>query len=561
MFLTASNFTKNIYVNQDDAGDVKGILNLRFEGQPTPEPVDEAGLWQNEAGDLYFNGAPVGGGGGGDVTAPPTQDINVITTWSPTIPKRLINSNVDIIGGLIGVNYPPLSISFTEIPAHVGTTTVWVDTNSKLSYNDNTVVGFHKSGISRVVEIPTFRNNTGDLIGGSGNVMPDFVEARHNLILTDVLSEVAESGFSQSTIIGTQMNNAVVGTTPATFSNQNVLIGNQVGTGIGITEQNCGSNVMVGCNQGRSDGFRNILFGVNNMAKTLPSAISDNLCIGVSAGIQLGSERNVLIGNYTGYTMTDPTNDDNTMIGYRSGISTLFSNKNIFIGNECCKTVSSVAGFANNTCIGNVTLSAAVSASGNVIIGDNTANSLTTGVRNVILGIDAGLSLTSGSRNIILGNTSGVGSGLVDGDNNILIDTIITNGSSTGLISIGKNNVHTQVYVQGINGYDTAAPSWKFVTIDPDGRLGAKFIVPGPAGLRVASQDAQQSGDFDLTSSFINKSLGGSNDDMIKDLKDTIEQMKSEIEALKKRMDSLNATNINLFKRLSTLSTTGGTCQ
>jgi Chaperone of endosialidase len=138
---------------------------------------------------------------------------------------------------------------------------------------------------------------------------------------------------------------------------------------------------------------------------------------------------------------------DNTAIGFQALFSNI-SNDNTAIGFQAL--FSNTTGTVN-TAIGEFALFGNTDGGFNTAIGEDALVSNTTGIGNIALGAEAGSNLTTGNSNIDIGN-AGVA------------------GEST-TIRIGNEDVHTAIFIAGINGVDEGSPTAVFINTTT-GRLG-----------------------------------------------------------------------------------------
>lgn len=552
MFSTSANFTTGTYVNQDNAGDVTGILNLKFTPQTSPSPIGSAGIWENTDGDLYFNGINLSSGGSGGVVPPLTQTPNTIPTWAGS-GNALLNGTVDINSNAnIGSVYPPSSLSLHSTSSTVASPhTIWCDSTnaSALSYDAANVVTFPKSSSAQVTGLATFNNTQGSSIGSVGFVMPNFNGLTQNVLISNPSSALQDGAMETSVVIGTQMSNHCSVSLPLSTSSQNVMIGNAVGNGLGKSLSNRGGNVMIGQDIGVNDGGSNVCIGNNILSSGVTFVtVNDNIALGTDALSQSEGSRNIAIGTGSGADITGTATNDNIFIGYHAGSLAPYSSANIVVGGNSANAASAASGFGSNIIVGNNTFNNATIGGLNTIVGNTAATSLSSGAYNVLYGAGTGNGLTTGSNNVIIGNTNGGYQGLTTGSHNILIESAVTNPGATGAISIGNAGTHVQAFIAGIYGTDVGVG--EAVYINSSGQLGTATAL-----MRRAKLDELAVTEFtDLSESFINKSLGNeSNTD--EELRKDLEVVKTEIEVLKKRLDTLSTINATLFRKLTGANT------
>ena len=182
-----------------------------------------------------------------------------------------------------------------------------------------------------------------------------------------------------------------------------------------------------------------------------------NLCLGSSLPMRSSAAQNVIIGNFTGASITSALS--NVIIGYEAGYSLTSGVNNILLGLQSGNLATNMT---QSIGIGTSSLLSctAGSSANNIAIGHGSLPFITTGTNNVGLGISAGSSYTSSeSSNIVIGNA-----GVISESNAIRLGT---QGSGTG-----QQNTCT---IAGIVGVTASNP--ELVTVNSStGQLGVQAL-------------------------------------------------------------------------------------
>jgi hypothetical protein len=210
---------------------------------------------------------------------------------------------------------------------------------------------------------------------------------------------------------------------------------------------------------GNISGYTNTAVGWE--ALMVATATNDNTALGFAALQSATGSFNTAIGSQA--LSSDTSGDSNTATGIGALSSNTTGNNNTSNGTD---TLQSNQGGSSNTAIGMSALISNIAGNNNVANGyealfkstgsNNTANgylalsNVTTGTNNIGMGASAGTGLTTGSNNIDIG-----ASGL---------------SSDSNTIRIGKQNVQTLAYIQGIRGATVA--SGIGVIVGSNGQLG-----------------------------------------------------------------------------------------
>ena len=145
----------------------------------------------------------------------------------------------------------------------------------------------------------------------------------------------------------------------------------------------------------------------------------------VAAGVTSDAQFNTVAGTNAGTNLTASGNN-NTIIGYDAGSSGQAFDRNVLIGSNAGKLLTS----SNNTVVGHGALSSATSATNHVTIGYNAGSNLTTADACIIIGQGAGDNITDNGEQVFIGKDSG--SGVSTGRHNVAVghETMIgTTGS------------------------------------------------------------------------------------------------------------------------------------
>tara|TARA_B100000575_G_scaffold293055_1_gene303249 strand:+ start:1023 stop:4283 length:3261 start_codon:yes stop_codon:yes gene_type:complete len=201
-----------------------------------------------------------------------------------------------------------------------------------------------------------------------------------------------------------------------------------LGFGAGIDITSAQNGVLIGKDAGANITTGNSNTIIGRSAGTNITTGTENVMIGILAGHAANSGRNVLIGHYAGFGLSN-TNGYNIAIGYNAmqqcdsnpthnicmGHSAGMyagADNSIFIGREAGKSAHPVGSNSGdeNIGIGAFALNKVTSGAENVVIGSGAGNALTSATRNTILGFEAGKFLTSSGSNVMIGARAGINS-------------------------------------------------------------------------------------------------------------------------------------------------------
>lgn len=243
--------------------------------------------------------------------------------------------------------------------------------------------------------------------------------------------------------------------------------GIELPTGFGITAD-AANLISVPPND---SSLSSLAIGDRALAHLPALAAGDNIAIGKvslgNSGITTDAAQNVMLGNFTGSSLTSGA--DNVCMGHSAGSNITTGYQNVFIGNYSGNGPSTGA---NNVAIGYSAL-AIGSADYNTAVGTNTLLSITTGGdMNTALGFNAGVSITTGANNVILGPNV-ASTTLTTGSNNILIgvssavttaaagtsNTLKIGGTGTAVIAATATDGTPVITMGGI----TSAPGFTLV--------------------------------------------------------------------------------------------------
>ena len=186
---------------------------------------------------------------------------------------------------------------------------------------------------------------------------------------------------------------------PSTTGLANILLGNQIATG--LTSGNY--NFLAGVCAGGGGNISNTI-AIGNWAGRF-STYSASVLLGQYSGCNGGGAHNIFVGRYAGKG-TGVGNTDNIIIGRGSGCSISGSKSNIFFGaySGCSNTSGS-----NNIFIGESAGKANAEISDNIFIGQCSGLKNNTGINNIFIGKGSGLENTIGCNNIAIGSSTGYG--------------------------------------------------------------------------------------------------------------------------------------------------------
>ena len=375
--------------------------------------------------------------------------------------------STNIITGLIGIqtgndinpgNTADVYVGYGTAGPKLTTTGYGVSVTGSLSATDSIGIGttnptsrLHVSGdalITGVVTATTFNGNINASVGTITNLNVSGVT-------TTTILNVGTGG----TIITTTSNGSVgIGTTnPRSkleingvlgFTNSNIAIGDTF-TGGQLTLTSF-ENILIGPYAGYplTTGDYNTIIGPYAAGYSINPSASKNVIIGVEAAGEFnGTQRNVIIGEQSGYSAGSNTSEA-IIIGYRAGYNQS-GFANIILGDN--------AGYLSN---GNNNLFMGYNAgysnagSDNVMLGNSAGASHTTGSGNLYLGSYAASAASIGNYNISLGYESGGTFDFTDGDGNIFIGYRAGGNQKSGSnnVAIGYN-----LNVPNLNGNNQLA--------------------------------------------------------------------------------------------------------
>ncbi|GAB4044455.1 bZIP transcription factor [Spirosoma litoris] len=191
-------------------------------------------------------------------------------------------------------------------------------------------------------------------------------------------------------------------------------------------------------------------------------------------------DQNTVLGYQAGNSTM--TGQGNTYMGYQTGVLTNTGNSNVFIGSQAGHSntsgsantfIGNQAGINNTTATGNLFLgnqagSNNSTGSYNLFMGNSSGNATTTGGANTAIGDGAFLSNTTGTNSVSIGRYAGIN--MTTGSNNTFIGVAATAPSGSGAITnataIGYNASVTAsnalVLGNGVNvGIGNTAPTNK----------------------------------------------------------------------------------------------------
>lgn len=243
-------------------------------------------------------------------------------------------------------------------------------------------------------------------------------------------------------------------------------------TAIGIGAMNGGLPI--------HDGVNNTAIGAYSMGQSAQISGTDNVAVGYSSHIFLGSgSRNVGVGSEANWATTG----GNAMVGvgYQANRSNTTGYNNVAVGSEALR--QNVSGAENvavgtgaarnitgdyNTAIGSNALYSATTGGVNTAVGFSAMNSnvsgnynaafgaasglvISTGSHNTMVGYSAGLTTTSGSENIIIGSNAAASTASVS--NELVIGSsarwVATNGNATTLFTTATTGAVTLGQARG----------------------------------------------------------------------------------------------------------------
>jgi len=313
---------------------------------------------------------------------------------------------------------------------------------------------------------------TDNIILGSQAAKGLTTGTKHVVLGVDAASSVTTGangvtiGYSAGSSQTTQTGNIFLGYHAGKTNNNSgsdlIMIGSEAGA-----NSDCGDSIFIGKESGQySSGSYNIAVGIQsgkNQSQGTGSGIS-NIFVGHFSGrnIQTGS-RNSAFGGGTGTgsqgvlsSVTSGT--DNTAMGYLAGRS-LTSNRNTLMGSY---SGNALVNGGSNTMVGYSAGRSMTAGTGNVMAGDQAGYSLTTGISNVFLGRDAGYTSVNSSRSVAIGhgagytNSSGtrwIAVGHQAGYNNLANGTIAMGYHAGRSNTSGLYNIFVG-YLAGIGGID-----------------------------------------------------------------------------------------------------------
>ena len=228
--------------------------------------------------------------------------------------------------------------------------------------------------------------------------------------------------------VNTAVGHHALGTN--TVGDRNVAVGSGALSTFNPSSNTDDNNTAVGyaALNALTTGVHNIAIGGTAMGGDPgPTTENHNLAIGVNSmgGNIAGGEYNVMIGNYSGQSLTSA--DNSVAVGYLAGANITSGGTNTFVGFEAGKEtqtgtgntfIGEQSGRANtgssNTGVGRDTLYTNTAGTKNVAIGDGALTTLndTGGTdeadKNVAVGYQAGANVTTGFKNTYIGHQAGL---------------------------------------------------------------------------------------------------------------------------------------------------------
>ena len=285
--------------------------------------------------------------------------------------------------------------------------------------------------------------------------------------------------------------------------NRNVIIGNDAGKELGSGGSNNDDNLILGNEAGKSYTNAASLLLIGQRAGYSGTSGQDNTYIGNDSGYEnVSGARNTLIGNKAGYKNID---SDNTMIGVSAGEYSTTAQQNTFIGQYAGRGKG--AGIADNntgdqnTYIGYETGVNTTSGYQNITMGFRAGKSLDTGAKNIMVGPNAGLNASTSSKNIFIGTAEndslGVGMNTTGNFNTFIgVDTGLNNTSGAENISIGSHAGKENT--QGDNNINIGDDAGQNITTGDNniniGKQTGDSIVEGARNIVVGSEAGNNMG-------------------------------------------------------------------
>ena len=200
------------------------------------------------------------------------------------------------------------------------------------------------------------------------------------------------SGSAWTAIGGSSSVSKIDDLSDAISSNNNVILGNNAGTGI--------------------TGSRNVGIGIE--ALNSATTVDQSVAVGYKALMNSTSVRNTAVGELA--LMGSTSGADNVGVGQQSLSSNTSGSSNSAIGAQAMRDNNTGS---YNAALGFQTMSSFTSGDNNTAIGSSALGTLSNGSNNTALGYNAGSNITTGSNNIIIGSGVTVSSATADNEINM----------------------------------------------------------------------------------------------------------------------------------------------
>lgn len=403
---------------QIGAGNVSGLGDVAITSPATSQT-----LVYNSGTNKWSNATLAAAGGGTGQTSYAVGDLLYASTTSALSKLADVATGNALISGGVGVapSYGKIGltthVSGTLPIANGGTGLTTTPANGALDIGNGT--GFTRTTLTAGTGI-TVTNASGSItIAASGTVSA----ATPTALGTVYGSMTTSGGTPYLTALGYNagLNNTGSGNTAVGLSALTTNTTGGFNTAIGYQALNA-----------NTVGYDNTAVGYQSL---LLNTGQNNIAIGSQAlRSNTTNGSNTAVGFFAGYSSTAGAS---TYIGYRAGYY-VTTGTNLGVGYQAIFGNSAGATGANNTAIGDQTLTSITTAGSNTVVGNAAGFSVTTGSNNVLLGYQAGqatTALTTGSNNIIIGYNAYSSSATVSNEVT-LGNTSITSTRLYGMVAL-----------------------------------------------------------------------------------------------------------------------------
>jgi hypothetical protein len=349
-----------------------------------------------------------GGGNVGIGTVSPNAGLDVFTSTGV--------GAIDL-GGVNGLSYPSSDSGHGSIAIGSGA----LNGQTTSAAYSNTAIGYQAIGNATLVSAlnntaigyqALASNSTGSsnvMIGykaDSGNTGPSGAVGVGYNVNAGGTGPVAV-GYGASANTGGVSIGYYTGNSSGASAVLGVLVGNQAGRYLGSTALNTtalGYNALLGVSGSSVTGTGNTAIGSSSLAAAITTA-NNNTTIGYNTGVSVTTgAANTILGSQVGSTVLT-TGSNNILIGTGSAVTTTGAavNNTLNIGNAIYGTSIGTAG-TENIGIGTANPQSALDVSGGIAVGTTYAGGTAAPANGAIIQGNVGIGTTSPSYNLVVGN-------------------------------------------------------------------------------------------------------------------------------------------------------------